>query len=153
MGEKAGRLGSLSLASRLFFYLQPPSCVFAVPPMRDSRLVSPRDRLVYNRLSMTLEETLVAVWRQILVEGAGAAEIDGVKYPAQRTSTSRLWQVDFNFEGHPLRGIEQNPKTKSRWAQLARSGKRVMQFLDGGRYLAVVADGKATLYGKAKDAS
>ncbi|MGC1967637.1 MAG: hypothetical protein WA673_14345 [Candidatus Acidiferrales bacterium] len=102
---------------------------------------------------MTLDETLASVWRQILVERAGAAEIDGVKYTAVQTSTSRLWQVDFNFEGHPLRGLEQNPKTKSRWAQLARSGKRVMQFLDGGRYLAVVVDGKVTLYGKVKDAN
>ena len=75
---------------------------------------------------MTLEETLVSVWQQILVERAGAAEIDGVKHPALRTSTNRLWQVDFNFEGRPLRGVEQNPNTKSRWAQLARSGKRVM---------------------------
>lgn len=99
---------------------------------------------------MTLEETLISIWRQLLVEHAAAAEIAGVKYPAVRTSTNRLWQVDFNFEGHPLRGIEQNPKTKSRWAQLARSGKRVMQFLDGGRYMAVVVDGKVTFYGKAK---
>jgi hypothetical protein len=112
--------------------------------------VSPVARLVYNRLRMTLAETLVAVWRQILVERAAAAEIDGVTYPAVRTSTNRLWQVDFKFEGHALRGIEQNPKTKSRWAQLARSGKRVMQFLDGSRYLAVVVDGKVTLYGKEK---
>lgn len=102
---------------------------------------------------MTLEEALVSVWRQILVEHTGAAEIDGVNYPAARTSTSRLWQVDFNFAGRPLRGIEQNPKTKSRWAQLVRSGKPVMQFLDGGRYLAVVADGKVTLYGKPKNAT
>ncbi|MGA7913767.1 MAG: hypothetical protein WCA00_00925 [Candidatus Acidiferrales bacterium] len=101
---------------------------------------------------MTLEETLVSVWRQILLDRAAAAEIAGVKYPATRTATNRLWQVDFNFEGHPLRGIEQNPKTKSRWAQLARSGKRVMQFLDGGRYLAVVVNGKVTLYGKPKTA-
>ena len=45
-------------------------------------------------------------------------------------------------------GIEQNPKTKSRWARLARSGKKVMQFIQDGRYVAVVADGKVTLYRK-----
>lgn len=120
---------------------------------RDSPSLSRRDRLVYNHLEMTLEETLVSVWRQILVERAGAADLDGVKYPAARTSTKQLRQVAFDFEGHHLRGIEQNPKTKSRWAQLARSGKRVMQFLDGGRYLAVVVDGKVTFYGKAKNAN
>lgn len=101
---------------------------------------------------MTLEETLVSVWRQVLVDHAAVAEVDGVKFPAKRTSTSHLWQVDFNFEGRPLRGIEQNPKTKSRWAQLARSGKRVMQFLDDARYVGVVADGKLTLYGNARAA-
>lgn len=152
MGEKAGRLGSLSLASRLFFYLQALRAFSLWSRCRDSLSLSPRDCLVYNRFAMTLEETLVSVWRQILVERAGAAEIDGVKYPAVRTSTKHLWQVDFNFEGHALRGVEQNPKTKSRWAQLARTGKHVMQFLDGGRYLAVVVDGKVTLYGKSKTA-
>ena len=45
-------------------------------------------------------------------------------------------------------GIEQNPKTKSRWSQMARSGKKVMQFIQDGRYLAVVADGKVILYSK-----
>jgi len=45
-------------------------------------------------------------------------------------------------------GIEQNPKTKSQWAQMARSGKKVVQFIQDGRYVAVVADGKVTMYGK-----
>jgi len=47
-----------------------------------------------------------------------------------------------------LRGLEQNPNTDSRWAQLARKGHKVMQFLDAGRYVGVVVDGKVTLYGK-----
>jgi hypothetical protein len=29
---------------------------------------------------------------------------------------------------------------------MARSGKKVMQFLEGGRYIAVVADGKWHVY-------
>jgi hypothetical protein len=44
-------------------------------------------------------------------------------------------------------GLEQNPDTKSRWAQMARAGKKVMQFLSEGRYVANVVDGKVTLYG------
>ena len=47
------------------------------------------------------------------------------------------------FEGKEIRGLEQNPQTKSRWAQLARSGKKVMQFLSEG-YVANVVDGKVT---------
>jgi hypothetical protein len=31
---------------------------------------------------------------------------------------------------------------------MARAGKKLMQFLDGGRYLAVVCDGKVRLYRK-----
>jgi len=46
-----------------------------------------------------------------------------------------------------LRGLGQNPDTKSKWAAMAREGKKVMQFLDGGRYVAVVVDGKVKTYG------
>jgi hypothetical protein len=35
----------------------------------------------------------------------------------------------------------------SKWAAMAREGKKVMQFLDGGRYVAVVVDGKMKTYG------
>jgi len=58
-----------------------------------------------------------------------------------------LREVDFVFEGNEIRGLEQNPQTKSRWAQLARSGKKVLQFLSEGRYVANVVDGKMTFYG------
>ena len=99
---------------------------------------------------MTLEEALISVWRQALVEKANAVELDGREYPVRRTPKRGLLQVDFRFDGQELRGLEQNPETKSRWAQLARAGKRVMQFLSAGRYIAVVDDGKVTLYGSAK---
>ena len=52
------------------------------------------------------------------------------------------------FEGNEIRGLEQNPQTKSRWAQLAQAGKKVMQFLGGGRYVANAVDGKVTPYGR-----
>ena len=56
--------------------------------------------------------------------------------------------MDFVFDDEEIRGLEQNPDTKSRWAQMARSGKKVMQFLSGGRYVANVVDGKVTRYGR-----
>ena len=93
------------------------------------------------------QEVLVSVWRQTLVDGAKFVQIDGEKYPVRETSRRRLKQVDFQFDGHELRGLEQNPDTKSRWAQMAREGKKVMQFLDAGRYVAVVVDGKMKTYG------
>jgi len=43
--------------------------------------------------------------------------------------------------------LEQNPKTRSRWAQLTREGKKVMQFLIDRKYIANVVDGKVQFYG------
>jgi len=56
--------------------------------------------------------------------------------------------VDFIFDGNEIPGLEQNPETKSRWAQLARSGKKVMRFLSEVRYVVNVFDGKVTLYAR-----
>lgn len=98
---------------------------------------------------MTLEDALIAVWQQALVEKAGSVNLDGAEFPVRRTAKRGLRQVDFRFERQELRGLEQNPETKSRWAQMARQGKRVMQFLAGGRYLAVVVEGKVITYGGA----
>lgn len=95
---------------------------------------------------LSFEETLIAVWRQALVEDANFVVLGFERYPVKRTPKRGLRQVDFSFEGDPLRGLEQNPETKSRWAQLARSGKKVMQFLSSGRYVANVVDGKGHLY-------
>jgi hypothetical protein len=98
-------------------------------------------------MNTSLEQTLVDVWRQILVENATVVELGGKSYSVRTTPRKGLRQVDFIFDENEIRGLEQNPDTKSRWAQLARSGKKVMQFLSEGRYVAVVVDGKATIYG------
>ena len=81
---------------------------------------------------MTLEEAMVEVWRQAMAEGAEDVDLEGQKSPVRVTPRKRLREVDFVFEGQPLRGLEQNPKTESRWAQLARAGHKVMQFLSAG---------------------
>jgi hypothetical protein len=64
------------------------------------------------------------------------------------TPKRHLREVDFVFEGKHFRGLEQNPETKSRWAKLARDGKKVMQFLSDSRYVANVVNGKVTQYSK-----
>jgi len=87
------------------------------------------------------------------VEGAAEVELDGKTFTVRETPRKRLREVDFVFDGQPLRGLEQNPKTESRWAQLARAGHKVMQFLSAGRYVGNVADGKVTLYGGKKKSS
>src|SRR5713226_7829014 len=102
-------------------------------------------------MTASLEETLISVWQQALVEDSRAVTLEGGSYPVRRTSRSRLREVDFQFEGQRLRGLEQNPKTSSRWAQLARDGKKVMQFLSDRQYVANVVDGKVQLYGRGGD--
>jgi hypothetical protein len=100
----------------------------------------------------SFEETLIAVWRQAMLENAVAVKLGTKSYPVAKSKAKRLRQVAFDFGGHTILGIEQNPKTKSRWAAMARAGKKVMQFIQDGTYIAVVADGKVTLYGR-RDAS
>jgi len=98
-------------------------------------------------VGFSLEQALIEVWRQTLVENAKTVELETARFSVRRTPKRGLRQVDFIFEGSEIRGLEQNPETKSRWAQLARSGKKVMQFLSEGRYVANVVDGKVTEYG------
>ena len=99
-------------------------------------------------MALTLEETLIEVWRQSLVQNAKAVALRGEAFPIRTTPKHHLKQVDFSYDGTQIRGLEQNPDTKTRWAQMARAGKKVMQFLSEGRYVANVADGKVTLYGR-----
>jgi len=98
-------------------------------------------------MNLSFEQALIEVWRQALVENAKVVELAADRFPVKGTPKRGLRQVDFVFDGNEIRGLEQNPQTKSQWAQLARSGKKVMQFLSDGRYLANVVDGKVNFYG------
>jgi hypothetical protein len=82
----------------------------------------------------------------VLLENAGTVTLNERHYPVRRTGRMKLKEVAFQFGDTALRGVEQNPHTRSRWAKLARDGNKVMQFLANGRYVASVADGKAILY-------
>jgi hypothetical protein len=99
-------------------------------------------------MNLSFEQALIEVWRQAIVENAKAVELGMQQFPVRTTPKRGLRQVDFIFEGNEIRGLEQNPQTKSRWAQMARSGKKVMQFLSEGRYVANVVDGKMNFYGR-----
>jgi hypothetical protein len=99
-------------------------------------------------MKASLEQTLIDVWRQVLIENAKKVELGTERYPVRRTPKRRLRQVDFVFEGNKIHGLEQNPETKSRWAHMARAGKKVMQFLSEGRYVANVVNGKVTMYSR-----
>jgi hypothetical protein len=99
-------------------------------------------------MAISFEQTLIDVWRQVLVENADVIVLGRKRYSVRLTPKRRLREVDFVFDGNEIQGLEQNPETKSRWAQMARAGEKVMQFLSAGRYLANVVGGKVTMYSR-----
>ncbi|MGH7866735.1 MAG: hypothetical protein ACREP9_03645, partial [Candidatus Dormibacteraceae bacterium] len=50
------------------------------------------------------------------------------------------------FASLRIDGIEQNPRTSSRWAKLATQGKRIMQFSHRGKYVGNVCEGELLRY-------
>jgi hypothetical protein len=95
---------------------------------------------------MTLGEALISVWHQVLEEGREAVELEGERFSVVRTRAKKLRTVAFQFGEHRLEGIEQNPLTGSRWAELARQGQRIMQFSVNRRYVGNVCEGKLLRY-------
>jgi len=96
--------------------------------------------------SNAFDEVLIEVWRQALVDCSTTVKMAGQSFAVRKTPSKRLAEVDFDFDGQSYRGLQQNPNTKSAWAHLARKGAKVMQFLQAGKYVAVVVDGKVTHY-------
>jgi hypothetical protein len=94
----------------------------------------------------TPEEILLSAWRQTLVESRKIISLADDTFTVRSTAKSKLKQVDFEFEGRQLRGLEQNPSTNFRWAGMARNRPKVMQFLEHGKYIGIVADEKLHLY-------
>jgi hypothetical protein len=97
-------------------------------------------------MPLSLEDVLLTVYQQALVENRKTVLLEEKSFPVRVTAKRKLKQIDFQYDGKDLRGLEQNPETKSRWAAMAKSGKKVMQFLEGGRYIAAVTDGKVHFY-------
>ena len=97
-----------------------------------------------------LESVLLAVWQQTLIDNARNVTVADETFPVRTTPEQKLKQIDFRFDGREIRGLEQNPSTKSRWAAMARKGSKIMQFLEHGSYVAAVADGKVHSYRRAE---
>jgi hypothetical protein len=100
-------------------------------------------------MNPSMEEAFVSVAEQVLVQNSKIVTVGGDTFSVITTPKQKLKQVNFRLDGREFRGLQQNPGTKSRWAEIARSGKNVMQFLESGRYVAVVADGKCIRFGGA----
>jgi hypothetical protein len=92
------------------------------------------------RTSCAIDNSFLSVWRQALVEQKKIVTVGNSTFAVWRTAKHRLAQIDFEVDGLEFRGLEQNSQTKSRWAKMAREGAKVMQFLQAGRYVGVVAD-------------
>ena len=97
-------------------------------------------------IGSTLAQDLVQVWTQALVDGAPEVEVGGHRYRVERSRNKGLRIVAFTSQSEKIEGIEQNPHTRSRWAELAQAGQRIMQFSSKGRYFANVCEGKLTRY-------
>src|SRR6267378_3282113 len=100
-------------------------------------------------MSLSLEDTLLTVYRQSLVENKKTVTLEDKSYPVRPTAKRKLKQIDFQSQGRDLRHLEQNPDTKS----LGEDGERrkeTMHFLERRKYIPVVADGKAHLYPRKK---
>ena len=97
-------------------------------------------------MAISFEEILVEVYKQLLNDKADVVKLGTRRFPVRRSRVHHLRQVDFFFEGHDVCAIEQSPDAHNRWAQLARSGKKVMQFLSDGRYVASIVEGKLTRF-------
>jgi hypothetical protein len=66
-------------------------------------------------MNPSFEQTLVDVWRQVLVENVTVVELGTECYSVRLTPKRHLREVDFVLDGNTIRGLEQNPETKSRW--------------------------------------
>ena len=108
-----------------------------------------RNPLEPGAMKLAFEDVLIDVWRQTLVDEVKKVELWGDLYAVGRADNSGLRQVYFVVEGQEVRGIEQNPNANSAWAEMARAGQKVMEFVTADGSLAVVADGK--LYNAAPD--
>jgi hypothetical protein len=116
-------------------------------PQQAGRLSEHAIKLVdaVEEQNVFIEEALIDVWRQVLQDRSKSVTFGDQIFIVKRTAGGLL-QIDFVLDGIEIRGLEQNPNTKSKWAEMAGSGKKVMQFLRQGRYFANVASGKVTTY-------
>ena len=95
---------------------------------------------------MSLGDSMIDAWRQVLVEDRPEATIGGRTYKVTHTRSQALRVVLFDYEGRMIEGIEQNPQKASRWAKLAQEGQRIMQFRLNHRYLGNVCEGQLLRY-------
>jgi hypothetical protein len=100
---------------------------------------------------MIAAETLKSIAKQLMT--SASVSIGGKSVPVRATSRQHLKTAAFTVGEHEYQAIEQNPEKPSRWGQLARNGRQVVQIKDAenNRFVAVVVDGEVTFYGASKE--
>jgi len=93
-------------------------------------------------------ELLKSIAAQLMT--STSVSVDGKSVPVRHTSQQRLRTAAFTVGSHEYQAIEQNPEKPSRWGQLAKSGRQVVQIKDAesNKFIAVVVDGEVTFYGQ-----
>lgn len=93
------------------------------------------------------KDTLASVAQQMMA--GNSVEVAGKVSQVRRTSANRLRTVAFEHDGRQYQAIEQNPDKPSRWGEMARHGRQVVQFKDVelNKFVAVSVDGKVQIYG------
>jgi hypothetical protein len=93
-----------------------------------------------------------AMFQSVADQLMNATEIavEGRTFRVTRTGSRRFRTVRFIAGEREYQAIEQNPEKPSRWGQLARSGRKVVQFRDlqTHKYVAVAVDGEVREYGR-----
>jgi len=93
-----------------------------------------------------------AIFQSVAVQmmAGDTIKLDSQAIPVRRTSSQRLRTVTFTVDGDEYTAIEQNPDKPSRWGQLARAGRKVVQFkhVASNRFIAVAVDGEVREYSR-----
>ncbi len=98
---------------------------------------------------MALEHKVLESVAAQLMNG-DAVVLDDQKLRIKRVGSGRWRMVQFELNGRAFEAIEQNRNKPSRWGQLAREKRQVVQFRDvqTHKYVAVSVDGEITEYGR-----
>jgi len=95
---------------------------------------------------MTLADTLISIWQQVMEEEAAEVKLESGSYRVKKTRSTHVKTLNFEYGEYLFTALEQNPEKKSRWAKMAKRGHKIMQFNYLGHFFGNVVDGKLTKF-------
>jgi hypothetical protein len=97
-------------------------------------------------MAVTIDDAFVSVWQQMLIDGKPEVVLGRRRFPVRWIRSKQLRAADIVVGQRTFSAIEQNPGTSSRWAALAREGKRILQIKHDNRFVANVCEGRILHY-------